>query len=143
MADILTKEQRSYNMSQIRYKDTKPELLLRKLLFKNGIRGYRIGPKLPGRPDIVFGRHKLAVFVDGCFWHKCPKCFVKPRTNRGFWMKKINGNVRRDRRVERRLHELGYETLRFYEHEIRLDLNRCYLTIYRRLARKGFGHGKK
>ena len=105
MVDVLTKEQRSYNMSRIRAKDTKPELKLRKLLFENGIRGYRIHYNLPGKPDVVFVKKRIVVFVDGCYWHKCPVCFVEPETRKEFWMKKIEGNVNRDKEINNKMNE--------------------------------------
>jgi len=78
MVDVLTREQRSFNMSRIRGSDTGPEVLLRKFLFSKGLRAYRVKAKVFGKPDIVFPRYRIAVFVDGCFWHKCPVCFVRP-----------------------------------------------------------------
>ena len=139
MADVHTKEQRSYNMSQIRSKNTKPEIVLRKKLFTEGIKGYRINSKLPGKPDIVFTKHKVVVFVDGCFWHKCSKCFVQPATNKKFWNKKFEGNVKRDRKVNRLLIENGYIVLRFWEHEIKSNLSKSYKVIRNTLLNKKRG----
>lgn len=119
MADVLTKKQRSYNMSMIKAKDTKPELILRKLLSAHGIRGYRSHYKLTGKPDIVFPKRKIAVFIDGCFWHKCPRCFIKPETNRKFWKNKIESNVRRDRLVNSEFKKKGWKVLRIWEHELK------------------------
>lgn len=119
MADVLTKQQRSYNMSMIRGKNTLPELFVRKAITEKGIRGYRLHYKLPGRPDIVFPRKKIAIFIDGCFWHKCPECFIKPETNRGFWNKKINSNIKRDDIVNSELKEKGWKIIRIWEHELR------------------------
>ncbi len=129
MADVLTKEQRSYNMSRIKGKNTKPELLFRKYLFSKGLKGYRIGYKLTGKPDIVFPKYKIAMFVDGCFWHRCPKCFVKPATNINFWKKKIDGNVRRDKEINKILKKEGWKVIRFWEHEIKKDLQKCYSEV--------------
>jgi DNA mismatch endonuclease, patch repair protein len=117
--DVLTKQQRSYNMSRIKARDTKPEITLRRFLRSKGVRGYRIRTNLPGRPDIVFPKNKVAVFVDGCFWHRCPKCFVKPATRRDFWMKKISGNEKRDSAVNIELEAKGWKIIRIWEHEIR------------------------
>ena len=136
MTDVLTKEQRSYNMSQIRGRDTKPELLLRKYLFSNGLKGYRVRSRLPGKPDIVFTRYKIAVFVDGCFWHRCPRCFVKPTSNITFWEKKIDGNVRRDKEINKTLRKQGWKVIRFWEHEIKKDLQRCYSRIEKEINKK-------
>ena len=138
MVDVLTREQRSYNMSRIRGSDTGPEVLLRKLLFSKGFRGYRVKSKVFGKPDVVFPRHRIAIFVDGCFWHKCPVCFVRPETNRKFWENKIGGNIKRDKVVNEKLDREGYTVIRFWEHEIRNDLNGCYLRIRGELVRKGF-----
>lgn len=85
--DVMTPEQRSRCMSHVRGKDTKPELLLRRALWKKGLR-YRLFNKLPGRPDILFIRKRVAIFVDGCFWHGCPEHGTQPRSNADFWKKK-------------------------------------------------------
>jgi DNA mismatch endonuclease (patch repair protein) len=118
MADVLTKKQRSYNMSMIRGKNTQPERFLRRTLSEKGIRGYRLHYKLPGKPDIVFPKKRIAIFIDGCFWHKCPKCFIRPETNRGFWNKKIDSNVKRDKAVNAELRGRGWKVLRIWEHEL-------------------------
>lgn len=99
MADIISKEHRSWNMSRIKGKDTKPELIVRSLLHRLGYR-FRLHRKnLPGKPDIVFPSRKKVIFVHGCFWHK-HKCqyFKWPKTNAEFWRKKIEGNVCRDKK---------------------------------------------
>jgi DNA mismatch endonuclease (patch repair protein) len=119
MVDVLTPEQRKYNMSLIRSKNTGPEVKLRKLLWSDGIKGYRIHFKLLGKPDIVFTKKKIAIFVDGCFWHKCPVCFQEPETRKEFWMKKIQSNIERDRRVDEHLKREGWEVIRIWEHEIK------------------------
>lgn len=118
MTDVLTKEQRSYNMSMIRAKNTQPEIILRKILSGSGVRGYRLHYKLIGKPDIVFPKRKIAIFIDGCFWHKCLKCFIKPGTNRKFWSKKIDSNVKRDNAVNAELRDRGWKILRIWEHEL-------------------------
>jgi DNA mismatch endonuclease (patch repair protein) len=106
-------------MSRIRAKNTGPEVRFRKLLFANGIRGYRIHYKLTGKPDIVFTKRKIAIFIDGCFWHKCPVCFQEPETRKEFWMKKIQSNIERDKKVNEKLREDGWTVIRIWEHEIR------------------------
>jgi DNA mismatch endonuclease, patch repair protein len=121
MTDVLTEDQRRYNMSRIKGKNTGPEVKLRKLLFARGIRGYRIHYNLPGKPDIVFTRKKIAIFIDGCFWHKCPICFQEPETQKEFWIKKINSNVERDQKQIRLLQDKGWIVIRFWEHEIRKE----------------------
>ena len=139
MADVLTREQRSYNMSRIRGENTKPEITLRKLLYAKGLRGYRTKAKVYGKPDVVFPRFRVAVFVDGCFWHKCPGCFVMPETNQEFWLSKIEGNVRRDEKVNDRLRQEGYEVIRVWEHEVRKDAKGCLKKIHKALRKRGFG----
>ena len=121
MTDVLTEEQRKLNMSRIRGKNTSPEIRFRKLLYASGVRGYRLHPDLPGKPDIAFPRRKLAVFIDGCFWHKCPIHFKEPETRKEFWMKKIQSNVERDRRVNQELQDKGWRVVRVWEHEIRKE----------------------
>lgn len=119
MTDVLTPAQRKQNMSRIHGKNTRPEIKIRKILRSKGIRGYRIHHNLPGKPDIVFIKKKIAIFVDGCFWHKCPVCFQEPETRKEFWMKKIGTNVERDLKNTRQLQEEGWTVLHFWEHEIR------------------------
>jgi DNA mismatch endonuclease, patch repair protein len=127
--DIKSPEERSKNMAAIRSRDTKPELLLRKKLFKKGLR-YRITNKLPGKPDIIFPQLKIAVFVDGCFWHRCPECYKQPENNYLFWEEKISSNVRRDRLVNEKLSRDGWKVIRFWEHEIYRDLDGVAERIY-------------
>jgi DNA mismatch endonuclease, patch repair protein len=121
MTDVLSKEQRAYNMSKIRGRNTGPEMKLRKLLWSAGIRGYRVHCDLPGKPDIVFVKKKIVLFIDGCFWHKCPIDFQEPETRKEFWMKKINSNVERDEKNNRLLTEDGWIVLRIWEHEMRKE----------------------
>ncbi len=121
MTDVLTKEQRTKNMSKIRGINTGPEIKLRKLLWAEGIRGYRIHFKLHGKPDIVFIKKKIAIFIDGCFWHKCPVCFQEPETRKEFWMKKIQSNIDRDKKVNEQLENDGWTVIRIWEHEIRKE----------------------
>lgn len=114
-------EQRSRIMSAIRAKNTKPELLLRKLLSMEGIRGYRLHPKkVPGRPDLAFGQRNIALFVHGCFWHRCPICSKRyPKTNRGYWLPKLRANVVRDKLKEQELKKAGWKVLVIWEHELK------------------------
>jgi DNA mismatch endonuclease (patch repair protein) len=119
MPDHRTKDIRSRTMSKIRSKNTTPELLLRKQLWNIGRRGYRIHKKnLPGCPDIVFLKKKIAIFVDGCFWHKCPDCYTEPQTNKCYWLPKIQNNVEKDRRGTLALEDMGFKVIRIWEHEI-------------------------
>ena len=112
----LSKSERSELMSRIRGKgNEKTELRLVRLMRKVGIRGWRRHLPIPGRPDFAFRRQKVAVFVDGCFWHGCPRCFRLPKQNRAFWKAKIEGNRRRDRSVNGRLRRLGWKVIRIRE----------------------------
>ena len=109
---------RSEQMARIHGRDTSPERVLRSLLWQGGLR-YRIHHSTQcGRPDLVFLRRRLAVFVDGCFWHGCPDHYVRPRTQTEFWSHKLASNVERDRRQTLELEGLGWAVLRVWEHEI-------------------------
>ncbi len=109
---------RSEQMARIKGKHTSPEKCLRAMLWARGLR-YRIHAKTPvGRPDIVFLGARCAVFIDGCFWHGCPKHYVRPRTRHDFWAEKLVANIDRDRRQTLMLEEKGWTVLRFWEHEI-------------------------
>lgn len=108
-------------MSSVGQRDTKPEMIVRRLLHSMNYR-YRLHPKdLPGRPDIVFGARRKAIFVHGCFWHRHPGCSkaTSPKTRADFWSKKFDRNVERDRQVERRLANLGWKSLVVWECETR------------------------
>lgn len=119
MKDRLTREQRSWNMSRIRGKNTGPELTVRSMLHRHGYR-FRLGSSsLPGRPDIVLAKYRTAIFIDGCFWHACPRHGVRPKNNAAFWRKKIIGNRKRDLEVSERIRRLGWKVLRIWEHDIR------------------------
>ena len=96
---------------------TKPEVALRRELHRRGLRFQANHPELPGRPDIVFTRAKVAVFVDGCFWHRCPEHGTLPRNNRDWWQAKLDRNVNRDRAKDAALGELGWYVLHVWEHE--------------------------
>lgn len=117
MADIVSPEKRSQNMSAIRSKDTKPEVYLRKLLFAQGYR-YRIADKsVPGHPDIFLRKYNTAIFVNGCFWHRHPGCkyAYTPKSRVEFWQKKFDDNVRRDSAVKAELLEHGIKLLTVWE----------------------------
>jgi DNA mismatch endonuclease, patch repair protein len=121
MADVMTPKQRSRCMSRVKSKNTKPEMRLRKALWADGFR-YRLQYKLPGKPDLVFVSGRLAVFVDGCFWHGCPDHATKPKTKEGFWATKLHENVERDRRVNWQLRGMGWNVLRVWQHDVEKDL---------------------
>jgi len=130
--DCLDVSTRSLLMGRIRSRGTKStERRFRSLLVRAGIRGWKLGHDagLPGRPDVVFPRRKLAVFVDGCFWHGCRRCRSLPVANAAFWRAKILGNQARDRRATRELQKLGWEVSRIWEHELRHDAPRVLARI--------------
>lgn len=109
---------RSAQMARIKGRDTTPELLLRRRLWRAGLR-YRLHvPTHAGRPDVVFSAARVAVFVDGCFWHGCPDHYVRPRSAGDFWASKLIENVRRDAAQTKRLEALGWRVCRIWEHEI-------------------------
>ena len=121
MADVLSEKQRSYCMSRVKSKNTKPEIKLRKALWKAGLR-YRLKSSLPGKPDIVFPGARVVIFVDGCFWHNCPIHGSKPATNVKFWESKISSNGARDAKVNKELKNMGWTVFRCWEHEVKDDL---------------------
>ncbi|HKZ92939.1 MAG TPA: very short patch repair endonuclease [Candidatus Limnocylindrales bacterium] len=112
-----------------RKKDTRPEVLLRAAMHRAGLR-YRTyvaieGGGLRARADVVFPKRRLAVFVDGCFWHGCPEHATKPRTNVDYWEAKLRGNADRDRRVDQALTASGWSVIRIWEHDVDRDLEAC------------------
>lgn len=121
MADIKTQESRSYNMSRIAGKDTKPEELVRRYLFSKGFRYRKNVRKLPGSPDLVLPKYRTVIFVNGCFWHGHEGCkyFVWPKSNVEFWRQKIETNISRDQRKETQLRDMGWNVLVVWECELR------------------------
>ena len=119
MPDVFTKAKRSEVMSRIPGRGNKnTELALAKVFRANRITGWRRNQKVFGKPDFVFQKLKLAVFVDGCFWHGCPKHATKPKNNREFWRRKLSANKARDRIVTHALRRAGWRVLRVWEHEL-------------------------
>jgi DNA mismatch endonuclease (patch repair protein) len=110
-------------MSAVRSKGNKStERRLRAYLVKWGVRGWRLQPKdIAGKPDFAFDAQRVVVFVDGCFWHKCPICCRMPHTRQDYWGPKIEGNYQRDLKTTQMLTEVGWVVLRFWEHEVRND----------------------
>ena len=123
--DKLTKKQRSECMSHIKGKNTGLEKIFRKSVSGLGIRGYRLNAKAPGRPDMYFSKRRIAVFIDGCFWHGCPRCASFPATNIKFWKDKIKNNQKRDRAVSKELHNNDFWVIRFWGHDIKNNPDRC------------------
>lgn len=119
MADNHTKEIRSMNMSHIRCKDTKPEIIVRSFLYKNGLRFRKNDKRYPGKPDVVLPKYKTVIYVNGCFWHLhgCSN-FVWPKSNIDYWKKKINGNKARDETYYKTMTEKGWRVIIVWECEI-------------------------
>lgn len=131
--DRLTKKQRSECMSHIRGKNTGLEKIFRKSVRSLGIKGYRLYAKVPGRPDLYFPKQRLSVFIDGCFWHGCPRCDSFPVTNLRFWKEKIERNRMRDKTVGMELRKAHIRILRFWGHEIKKNSERCAKKLFRLL----------
>lgn len=130
MADVHTPEQRSYNMSQIHSKDTKPEEIVRKYLFSQGFRYRKNDSRLPGKPDIVLPKYKTVIFVNGCFWHGHEGCkyFVWPKNNAEFWKVKISGNIQRDAQSICQLEDHGWKVIVVWECELKKTNRETTLT---------------
>ena len=126
MADVHDKKTRSYNMSRIRAKDTKPELLVRKFLFENGFR-YRLHQKkLPGKPDLILKKYNTAIFVNGCFWHGHQGCryFVIPKTRTEWWKDKIQATAEKDLKNYEELRRQGWKVIVIWECELKGEKQR-------------------
>lgn len=129
--DVLTKEQRRKNMQAIKSADTKIEVMLRHVLWKKGYRYRKNYAKLPGKPDIVFPRHKIAIFCDGEFWHgyKWDERKNNIKTHKTFWINKIEGNIKRDTNINMILRKQGWKVIRLWESEIKKNLDYCVYKI--------------
>jgi DNA mismatch endonuclease (patch repair protein) len=128
--DVLTKEQRHYNMQRIRSKDTKPEIALRRELWKRGLRYRKNMSSLPGKPDIVLTKYKIAIFCDGEYfhgkdWDNGEREHVMRGEHADFWVRKIENNIKRDREVNRKLQEAGWKVLRFWGKDILKNVSDC------------------
>ncbi len=120
---------RSWVMSRILGRDTGPELLLRRFAWRLGLR-YRLHDRIGrARPDLLFRGPRVAVFIDGCFWHGCPAHYVPPRSSRDFWSRKLRLNVERDRRVTAELERDGWRVIRLWEHQVESDPLQCAQRI--------------
>ncbi|MBI5224833.1 very short patch repair endonuclease [Candidatus Micrarchaeota archaeon] len=134
MADQFTKLERSRIMLRIKSTNSAPELKIRKKLKKNGV-NYSLKSTLPGRPDLIIPDVKLAIFVDGCFWHKCPRCYRPPKSNKKYWNPKINSNAIRDKRVTSKLKRARWAVLRIWEHEIQTNVDRSIKRIVDKISK--------
>ena len=135
MTDVHDKKTRSFNMSRIKAKDTKPELLVRKFLFSKGFR-YRLHVKdLPGKPDIVLPKYKTVIFVHGCFFHghKGCKYFTIPKTRTEWWLNKIKGNQKHDCETEVKLNVLGWKVIVIWECELKKASDRTLDSVFEKL----------
>jgi DNA mismatch endonuclease (patch repair protein) len=130
MPDKFSKEIRSKIMSKIRSKNTLGERILKKELKGLFLRQY---PDIIGNPDFGSKKRKVAVFVDGCYWHKCPKCYVEPKSNRKYWLPKIERNVLRDKKTNKLLKKDHWLIIRVWEHELKKNPKRISLKIKKRL----------
>jgi DNA mismatch endonuclease (patch repair protein) len=139
MADVHDAVTRSYNMSRIKGKNTKPELLLRKVLHAYGFR-YRLHVQsLPGRPDIVMPAYRTAIFIHGCFWHGHQGCryFVTPKTRTEWWTDKINRNIANDKNASDRLKNLGWKIVTIWECELKPDkIQKTLATLFGSLQKR-------
>jgi DNA mismatch endonuclease (patch repair protein) len=130
--DVLTKDQRRKNMQHIRSKNTKAEILLRKALWHRGIRYRKNYGILPGTPDIVITKYRIAVFVDGDFWHARgheDNPGEQIQTNNAFWTKKLKRNIERDKEVNQALLEMGWLVLRYWDSDVNKDCDACVKDI--------------
>jgi DNA mismatch endonuclease (patch repair protein) len=119
MSDVFSSSKRSEVMARIRSRGNKStEHALIAILRENEIKGWRRHQAVLGRPDFIFRQRKLAVFVDGCFWHGCPRCYHAPRQNREFWKSKLNANRKRDKTVSAKLRASGWTVVRIWEHQL-------------------------
>ncbi len=123
MADTHSKETRSYNMSRIRSKDTKPETMVRKYLFSKGLRFRKNDKRYPGHPDILLPKYKAVVFINGCFWHSHENCpdFVLPKSNQDYWVPKLEKNRKRDEENYATLRKDGWNVFIIWECELKKD----------------------
>lgn len=128
--DNLTKAQRRKNMQNIRSTNTLPERMIMKEIRKKKIYFGRNLKSLPGKPDLVFRKQKVAVFIDSDFWHHNTKKFVMPKSNKAYWEQKIRANKLRDNKVNRQLKKLGWTVIRIWESTIKKDITKCLEKIF-------------
>lgn len=122
--DNVSPEVRSRTMRAVHARNTAPEVRLRRGLFGQGLRGYRVTPcAVPGHPDIAYTKARLAIFVDGCYWHGCPSHCRRPSSNAEYWNAKIDRNMARDKRMSTTLQRAGWTVVRIWEHEVKENLS--------------------
>lgn len=120
--DNLTKEQRKKNMCAIRSTNTKMENIISSELWNKGIRFRKNVKSLPGRPDIAIKKYKIVIFLDSCFWHKCPIHYKEPKSNKEYWLPKIERNISRDKEINEYYQSKKWNIMRIWEHEVKKEL---------------------
>ena len=145
MADRITAEQRSWNMSRIKGKDTKIEVLVRQYLFAHGFRFRKNDKRYPGKPDIVLPKYKTVIFVHGCFWHRHRNCKLAttPKTRTEFWMEKFEKNVRNDELHEAQLREMGWNVITLWECELEKEFEETMENVVEQLHSDSGSHPMK
>lgn len=136
MTDVFSQTQRSKVMASIRGKGNRStEWRLRARFVASGISGWQMhAHEIAGKPDFIFMKKRIAIFVDGCFWHGCRACRNMPRSNRSFWANKIEKNKRRDRKISAQLKKEGWLVLRFWEHDLKKRPEECCRQIQKLLS---------
>lgn len=135
--DTVSPDVRSRTMRAVKGKNTTLEMSLRRALWSAGVRGWRLhSNKLPGKPDLVFSTSRVVVFIDSCFWHGCALHLRMPKSNLDYWQAKIGRNKTRDLLNTKELRTLGWRVLRFWEHEIRENAEKCVAKVERAIARR-------
>jgi len=127
-----TTKERSEMMSKIGARETKPEIRLRKTLWALGFRYRKNVKSLPGKPDIYIPKYKLVIFIDGGFWHgyNWKERRDKIKSNRDFWIPKIERNIQRDREINQQLHQAGYHVIRFWDHQVKNEMMACITRVF-------------
>jgi DNA mismatch endonuclease (patch repair protein) len=128
MVDNLSKKTRSKVMSHIRSKWSKPEQTVHTYMKKNKVI-HIMHPKMTGHPDVYVPNKNIVIFINGCFWHKCPKCYIEPKSNLNYWLTKIENNVKRDRKNKKLLKQEGYKVITVWEHDIKKNLDECLKAL--------------
>jgi len=133
--DKVSKGTRSGIMRKVRSTGNRStEWRFRAKMMQAGLRGWKVRPKMDFSPDFVFEDRRIVVFIDGCFWHACPVCGKTPASNTEYWTRKFQRNIDRDKKATKELFEQGWTVLRFWEHEIKDDLDSCLSSLRSRLS---------
>jgi len=135
MPDTFTPEERSEIMRRVKSQNTSLERKVRSELHRRGLR-FRLRYNLHGKPDIVFVRARIAVFIDSCFWHGCPAHLRMPKSNRAYWKRKIARNIERDAETKKAYKKSHWTLMRFWEHDLKQDLEGCAKKIERAVRKK-------